>query len=403
MSALSEPRTRRLPSVVILVAMSAIGPMALNIFMPSMPGLARHFQVDYGLVQLTLTVYLIGLSVAQLVYGPLSDRYGRRPVLLWGLAIFCLGSLACTLAPSIEFLMVGRGLQAIGGCAGLVLGRAIIRDLYDRDRSAAMIGYVTMAMSLAPMFSPALGGYLDTLLGWRASFAFCVLAGAIVLAAVLLTLPETLAEPGLGEGIGPMLRSYASLLRSPAFCGYALQTAFTSGVFFAFIAGAPFVVVTVMGLPPSAYGLWFIVVSLGYLTGNFCTGRFAVRLGVDRMIAIGAIIGLLGILALATTGWLGLLTLPGLFLPMAVVALSNGLTLPNGTAGAVSVNPRAAGAAAGLSGALQMLVGAGAAVLVGYGQDLDPSQYPMIWTMLGSGLLAVLAFAVAAKLRAGRG
>lgn len=382
--------------------MSAIGPMALNIFMPSMPGLARHFQVDYGLVQLTLTFYLIGLGLAQLVYGPLSDRYGRRPVLLCGLAIFCVGSLLCALAPSIEMLMIGRAFQAIGGCSGLVLGRAIIRDLYDRDRSAAMIGYVTMAMSLAPMFSPALGGYLDTLFGWRASFAFCAVAGIIVLACVTVTLRETLAEPGVGEGIGAMLRGYGSLLRSPAFCGYALQTAFTSGMFFAFIAGAPFVVVTVMGQPPSSYGLWFMVVSVGYFAGNFCTGRFAVRLGVDRMIGIGAIIGLFGILALAAIGWLGLLTLPGLFLPMAVVALSNGLTLPNGTAGAVSVNPRAAGAAAGLSGALQMLVGAGAAVLVGYGQDLDPSQYPMIWTMLGSGLLAVLAFAVAAKIRTGR-
>jgi DHA1 family bicyclomycin/chloramphenicol resistance-like MFS transporter len=401
-SALSESSSRRLPSVVILIAMSAIGPMALNIFMPSMPGLARHFQVDYGLVQLTLTFYLIGLGLAQLVYGPLSDRYGRRPVLLWGLGIFCVGSLLCALAPSIEMLMIGRAFQAVGGCSGLVLGRAIIRDLYDRDRSAAMIGYVTMAMSLAPMFSPALGGYLDTLFGWRASFAFCALAGVIVLACVIFTLPETLVEPGLGEGIGAMLRGYASLLRSPTFCGYALQTAFTSGMFFAFIAGAPFVVVTVMGQPPSSYGLWFMIVSVGYFAGNFCTGRFAVRLGVDRMIAIGAVIGLFGILALAAIGWLGLLTLPGLFLPMAVVALSNGLTLPNGTAGAVSVNPRAAGAAAGLSGALQMLVGAGAAVLVGYGQDLDPSQYPMIWTMLGSGLLAVLAFAVAAKIRTGR-
>lgn len=402
MSALSESRARRLPSVVILVAMSAIGPMALNIFMPSMPGLARHFRVDYGLVQLTLTFYLIGLGLAQLVYGPLSDRYGRRPVLLWGLGIFCVGSLLCALAPSIEMLMIGRAFQAVGGCSGLVLGRAIIRDLYDRDRSAAMIGYVTMAMSLAPMFSPALGGYLDTLFGWRASFAFCALAGVIVLACVIFTLPETLVEPGLGEGIGAMLRAYGSLLRSPAFCGYALQTAFTSGMFFAFIAGAPFVVVTVMGEPPSSYGLWFMIVSVGYFAGNFCTGRFAVRLGVDRMIGIGAVIGLFGILALAAIGWLGLLTLPGLFLPMAVVALSNGLTLPNGTAGAVSVNPRAAGAAAGLSGALQMLVGAGAAVLVGYGQDLDPSQYPMIWTMLGSGLLAALAFAVAAKIRTGR-
>lgn len=393
------PYSGRRPSVAVLVAISALGPLALNIFMPSMPGLARQFGVEYGTVQLTLTLYLVGLSLAQLVYGPLSDRYGRRPALLWGLALFLAGSLICTFAPSIEALMLGRMLQAIGGCAGLVLGRAIVRDLYDRDRSAAMIGYVTMAMTLAPMLAPALGGYLDIWLGWRSSFAFCSVAGAAVMLWVVLVLPETLTPGGGGEGLSGLLRGYRDLLRSPAFCGYAFQTAFTSGVFFAFIAGAPFVVVTVLGLPPSSYGLWFVVVSAGYLAGNFLTGRFSVRFGIDRMIAAGATIALLGIAAQAAIGWLGLLSLPAIFLPMAIVALSNGLTLPNGTAGAISVNPRAAGAAAGLAGALQMLTGAAAAVLVGYGQDRDPSQYPMIWTMMGSGVLAVLSFLVATRFR----
>ena len=393
------PNSGRRPSIAVLVAISALGPLALNIFMPSMPGLARQFGVEYGTVQLTLTLYLVGLSLAQLVYGPLSDRHGRRPALLWGLALFLVGSLICTFAPSVEALMLGRMLQAVGGCAGLVLGRAIIRDLYDRDRSAAMIGYVTMAMTLAPMLAPALGGYLDIWLGWRSSFAFCSIAGAIVMLWVMLVLPETLTPGGGSNGFFGLLRGYRDLLRSPAFCGYAFQTAFTSGMFFAFIAGAPFVVVTVLGLPPSSYGLWFVVVSAGYLAGNFLTGRFSVRFGIDRMIAAGATIALLGIAAQAAIGWLGLLSLPAIFLPMAIVALSNGLTLPNGTAGAVSVNPRAAGAAAGLSGALQMLTGAAAAVLVGYGQDRDPSQYPMIWTMMGSGVLAVLSFLVATRFR----
>lgn len=399
---MSVPPSRTQPSVFILVAMSALGPLALNIFMPSMPGLAKELAVDYGTVQLTLTFYLVGLGVAQLVYGPISDRWGRRPVLLWGLGIYCIGSIACALAPSISWLMLGRGLQAIGGCAGLVLGRAIIRDLYARDRSAAMIGYVTMAMSLAPMLSPVVGGYLDGLFGWRATFAFCSLAGLAVYAWVILTLQETLTERGLGEGATVLLRGYAMLLRSPVFCGYVLQTAFTSGVFFAFIAGAPFVVVTVMGEPASTYGLWFIVVSLGYLTGNFFTGRYAVRLGVDRMLAYGAVVQLVGTGALALASWLGPLSLPGIFLPMTVVALSNGLVLPNGIAGAISVNPRAAGAAAGLSGALQMATGAIAAVLVGSAQDHDPSQYPMIWTMLGCGILSVLVFVMAAKFRISR-
>ncbi|MEK9970360.1 MAG: multidrug effflux MFS transporter [Ferrovibrio sp.] len=399
---MSVPPVRRQPSVFILVAMSALGPLALNIFMPSMPGLARELAVDYGTVQFTLTLFLIGLGLAQLVYGPISDRWGRRPVLLFGLGVYCAGSIACALAPTIAWLMLGRGLQAIGGCAGLVLGRAIIRDLYERDRSAAMIGYVTMAMSLAPMLAPALGGYLDTLFGWRSSFAFCSLAGTAVFVWVILTLPETLSQRGLGEGAAALVRGYSLLLRSPVFCGYVLQTAFTSGVFFAFISGAPFVVVTVMGEPASSYGLWFIVVSLGYLTGNFFTGRFSARLGVDRMLVFGALIQLFGTSALALANWLGPLSLPGIFLPMAVVAVSNGLVLPNGIAGAISVNPRAAGAAAGLSGALQMLTGAIAAALVGNAQDHFPSQYPMILTMLGCGVMSLVVFAIAAKFRTAR-
>lgn len=399
---MSVPPARTQPSVFILVAMSALGPLALNIFLPSMPGLAKELAVDYGTVQLTLTFFLVGLGAAQLVYGPVSDRWGRRPVLLWGLGIYCVGSIVCTLAPTISWLMLGRILQAVGGCAGLVLGRAIVRDLYERDRAAAMIGYVTMAMTLAPMLAPAVGGYLDTLLGWRTSFAFCSLAGLAIFAWVGLTLPETLAQRGLGEGAGALLRDYGLLLRSPVFCGYVLQTAFTSGVFFAFIAGAPFVVVTLMGRPASDYGLWFIVVSLGYLTGNFLTGRFSARLGVDRMLACGAVVQVFGTGALALASWLGPLSLPGIFLPMAVVALSNGLVLPNGIAGAISVNPRMAGAAAGLSGALQMATGAIAALLVGQGQDRDPSQYPMIWTMLACGSLSLLVFVLAAKFRTNR-
>lgn len=387
--------------------MSALGPMALNIFLPSMPGLARELGVDNAQVQLTLTLFLVTLGVAQLTYGPLSDRYGRRPMLLVGLWLYLAGSLVCTFAPGLDLLLVGRVLQAAGGCAGLVLGRAIIRDLYDRDRSAAMIGYVTMAMTLAPMFSPALGGYLDAISGWRTSFAFCSAAGLALLIWVTLTLPETLVRSAAGDpaaaGIRSLLGSYWMLLRSPAFCGYAFQTAFTSAVFFAFVSGAPFIVVTLLGQPPSTYGLWFIIVSVGYFTGNFLTGRFSVRFGVDRMIAAGATIGLCGIAALAVTGWLGFLTLPAIFLPMVVVAVANGLTLPSGIAGAISVEPRAAGAAAGLAGSLQMLVSAGASLLVGWGQDHDASQYPMIWTMLACGLLSVASFVIGARLRARRG
>lgn len=385
---MSAPSTTNRPSLAILIAMTAIGPTALNIFIASMPGMQLVFNTDYGTIQLTLTLYLVGLGLAQLAYGPISDRTGRRPALLSGLAIFVLGSLLCTLAWSIEVLIAGRLLQAIGGCAGLVMARAIVRDIYDRSESAAMIGYITMAMSLAPMFAPAIGGFLDAWWSWRASFVLCMLFGLAVATWSLLRLPETLlhkAETGGSTlaGLASYGRDQWGLLCHPGFRGYALQTTFTSGMFFAFITGAPFVVISVQKLPPSTYGLWFILVSVGYMVGNFCTGRLARRYGTDRMIAAGAIIAILGSGLITACGLLGYTSPPALFLPMAVVAISNGITLPNGIAGAISVNPRLAGTAAGMVGALQMAMGAVATQIVGHWQDIRPDHLPMEFTMLG--------------------
>ncbi len=391
----TPPATRR-PSLAILIAMTAIGPTALNIFIASMPGMQRVFNTDYGTIQLTLTLYLVGLGLAQLTYGPISDRIGRRPALLWGLSIFVAGSLLCTLAWSIEVLIIGRLAQAIGGCAGLVMARAIVRDIYDRSESAAMIGYITMAMSLAPMFSPAIGGYLDAWWSWRASFLLCMLMGLSVAIWSALRLPETLQRGeataegarNIGASLADYFRDQWRLLCEPAFRGYALQTTFTSGMFFAFITGAPFVVITVQQLPPSTYGVWFIMVSVGYMLGNFCTGRLVRRFGTDRMIAAGAGIGVFGSSLITLLGLLGYTAPAALFLPMAVVAISNGITLPNGIAGAISVNPRLAGTAAGMVGAMQMAMGAVATQIVGHWQDLRPDHLPMELTMLGFALCA---------------
>src|SRR5690606_20851902 len=168
---------QRRPSLAILIAVTALGPMALNIFIPAMPGMTAVFGVDYGTIQLTLTLYLVGLAVAQLFMGPLSDRFGRRPVLLGGIGLFLAGSLAAALAPSIEALIVARIVQAVGGCAGIVLGRAIVRDTHSREASASMIGYITMVMVVAPMLAPLIGGYLDSWFGWRATFITVLAVG----------------------------------------------------------------------------------------------------------------------------------------------------------------------------------------------------------------------------------
>ena len=390
------PAPRR-PSFAILVAVSAVGPLALNIFIPSMPGLQHSFGIGYGTAQLTLTLYLAGLAICQLFYGPLSDRYGRRPPLLFGMSLFVLASLVAALSTTVEVLIAARLLQAIGGSSGIVLARAMVRDVYDREKSASVIAYITMAFVVAPMVAPVIGGFLDSFAGWRASFWLLTGIGLAVLGAAWFTLHETHLNRGLEKTPG-FLQGAASLFAIPRFRGYALTLTFASAVFFAFLGGAPHVVIDILGRTPFEYGLWFIMVSAAYMTGNFLSGRYAQRAGIDRLMLAGNTLTFIGgilCLAVAVTGWLTPLTL---FAPMALAALGNGLTIPNGTAGAISVDPRLTGAAAGLSGFLQMACGALASQLVGTLQDPWPAA--VFWFMAVSSLLA-LAIHVLSMRRAG--
>ncbi len=379
----------RPPPIAILVAVTATGPLALNILMPSLPSLPAVFGTDYATVQLTLSLYLISLAGAQLIYGPLSDRYGRRPVLLAGLGVFLLGTLAGALADSISMVIAARVLQAMGGCAGMVLGRAIVRDLYDRDRAASVIAYVTMAMVVAPMLAPLFGGFLDDWLGWRATFWFVALYGSVVVVLCFMLLGETHRIRLPFPGPAGMLSSYFRLLRSPLFLGYALGISFASASFFAFLGGAPYVMIEIMGRPPSEYGLYFMMGGAGYMSGNFISGRVSTRFGVERMFTAGTVITLCGALMMLVGALAGVLTPLALFGPMMISAIGNGLSLPNGFAGAVSVDPRITGAASGLAGFLQMGLGASASFLVGY--MLTDSQLPLALVMTASSALAVVA------------
>ena len=376
------------PSYAILVAISAIGPLALNLFMPSMPGLQREFGVSYGVAQLTLTLYLIGMAVCQLVYGPISDRVGRRPMLLFGMALFVAASLMAALAPSIHVLIAARLLQAVGGAAGVVLARAMVRDVFDRETSASVISYITMAFVVAPMVAPAIGGYIDVHGGWRMGFWVLSGLGAAVLAAAWRFLPEThVNREGPGHGFS-LLSGAARLFALPRFRGYTLVLAFTSSVFFAFLGGAPHIMMNVLHRTPMEYGLWFASVSAGYMAGNFLSGRYTKAVGLDRMILIGAGVTLAGGLLCFAAAVTGLLSPVTLFLPMCLAAIGNGLTIPNGTAGAISVDQRLTGAAAGWSGFSQMACGAAASQLVGSLQDGWP--FAVFWFMAATSLLALL-------------
>ncbi len=378
--------------LLVLVAATALGPLAMQIFLPSLPAIQADFGVSGAAAQLVLSLSMVAIAVSVLVYGPLSDRFGRRPPLIAGLAFFLLGSLISSFAPGIGLLILGRILQAVGGAAPMVLTRAIIRDIYGRERAASMIAYVTMAMVVAPMLAPVIGGYLTDLIGWRANFGFCVLAGLLIGALVVARLPETHHEPTALPGPGYMAATFGHLLRNRAFLGFALQVAFCFASFFSLAAAAPYVVIVVMERSASVYGLFFILISLIFMLGNFIAGRISHRVGVERMVRIGSVLGLAGTLlslsSLLLFGW----TPWALFGPCVVMALGNGLSVPNATAGAISVDPRAAGAASGLTSFLQMSIAALFAQFAGMWQDGTP--YPMLGFMIAAAAISLAAFLV---------
>lgn len=376
------------PRTFTLVMASASSALAMNVFLPSLPAMARYFETDYAVVQLAVALYLVATALLQLVIGPASDRFGRRPVLLACFLVFLAGTLAATFAPSIEILLVCRVLQAFSA-AGMVLGRAIIRDTVGPDEAASRIGYVTMGMALVPMIGPMIGGVLDEVYGWRATFYLTLAFGSLAFAIIWFDLGETNKTPT--SSLLAQFRSYPELFASERFWGYTLTAAFTSGTFFAFLGGGPYVATELLGLSPSQYGFYFGFVSVGYIVGNFISGRFSHRLGINLMMMLGNAVttaGMLVALSLLFAGQVGALAL---FLPMVAVGLGNGIALPNAMAGIVSVRPHIAGSASGVGGALQ--IGGGAALSVLAGASLGPSSGsgPLLGVMLGSSVCAVAA------------
>lgn len=364
----ADKAEKELPPIWILIVATATGPLALNLFVPSMPGLVSTFNTDTATVQLTLTLYLVMIGVSQLFYGPISDKFGRRPAMLIGLAIYVAGGLFSAFAWSIEALIAGRMIQAIGGCAGMVLGRAIIRDVLPREKAAPTLALVTMAMAVAPAIAPAIGGLLDTHFSWRAGFALPTLVGAVLLLGALFKLNETKERTEGAFSVTAMLRDFKTLSLQPSFQGYAGCVVFSIGAFFSFVAGAAYVAIEVIGEPPEVYGFYFVMISLGFMAGNFTANRLSTRLGVDRMILLGVSFSSLGAGGSVYCAFTMEAQLTTLFLPMALVAYGNGVSQPNAVTGAVSVLPRIAGTASGYMGFLQMGMGALLTQIVGYFQ-----------------------------------
>jgi MFS transporter, DHA1 family, multidrug resistance protein len=372
--------------------MAGMSSLSLNILVPAMPGLATKLAADPARVQLTVSLYLMGLAAAQLVFGPLSDRFGRRPVVLAGLALATVASTAAIFAASIATLVIARVAQSLGASTGQTIGRAIIRDLYDRQHAASMIGLVTSVVVLMPMVAPLIGGILDTLFGWEAIFAFTAAVSFAVCAWAMLDLPET-RNLSLGPNSERHFRAdLAALAASPRFFGYALCAGLGSAPFFSFLGAAPHVVVSMLGRTSAEYGLWFFVPSIGFMAGNFAVSRLTARFGIDALIWWGIALTIAGCLLnvsvyVALPGW----EMATIFLPQIVIGFGNGLLLPTSIAGAVSIRPQVAGTASGVTGFVQMGIAAVAAQLGGHVIAHAADALPMLLLMLIFGAATAIA------------
>jgi MFS transporter, DHA1 family, multidrug resistance protein len=348
---------RPAPSLALLSAVTALTFCGLHMIVPALPLLVVVFDDSPARVQLVLSLYLAGIAGGQLVYGPLSDRFGRRPVLIAGLAMFLVGTALCGVAASLSALIGGRILQALGACAGVVLSRAIIRDVYDREAAARGLALVMMAMTLAPAISPALGAYLAEWFDWRAIFALLGAMGGAVFIVTVARLGETNLHRVRLDVFG-MASAYAALLRSPAFVGFALCSACTSASWFTFIASAPHILSDALNQPPSTYGLMILIPMATYMLGNAVAARFAPRLGSLRLLLCGRALAFVGALALALWAGSADLTVWALFVPIGLAEIGDGMSQPAVMAAGLSIHPRLAGTASGLMGFLQMSVAA---------------------------------------------
>ena len=357
-------------STVLLGALIAAAPVAMDIYLASMPSMTRALAAPARDVQLTLTVYMYCWGFAQLFAGPMSDRYGRRPVLLGGLAVFVVASIACALARTIGVLIAARGVQALAIAAIAVVPRAIVRDQYSGDRAAHVLSLMAMVLGIAPIVAPVVGSHVHVWLGWQANFVLVALYGAILFAWAHGALGETLRAPDrTATRPSVMVANYRQLLRSRRFVGYMLVAAFTQVGLFAFLAGSAFVFVTVMGQGERNFGLLFGTVMLGNLTGATIGSRLVRRWGIDTMIRRATILLVVAGLAVAALAWAGVTHPLAVVVPMFFYMAALMTTMPQATAGALTPFPKIAGAASSLLSFVQFVTASTAALAVGIAFD----------------------------------
>lgn len=379
----------------LLAAVTMSGSLPMHAIVPTLPAAAAELAVSPATIQLTITLYLVGLAIGQLVHGPLSDRFGRRPVLVIGLAVYTAAAAAAALAPTVGLLIAARVLQALGGCAGLVLGRAIVRDRAGPDRAAARLALLILFMLVAPALAPALGGYIALWFGWRAVFGLLAVLGAATLVVVVLVLPETNAARSALAGPADVLLSYLRLLRSAPLTGYAVGGACSTTSFYAFMAASPFLFIDVLHRPAEEVGLYYLGLLLGVAAGSLTASRLAGRVRVARAVCWSNLVSLAAAAALLAASLADQVGVPMLVGCMFVFMLGAGITSPFALTACMSVFPTAVGAASGVYGFAQMVYGALCTVAVGLWHA--HSTLPVAVILLVSTILGQAALGFAAR------
>ncbi|HQT11747.1 multidrug effflux MFS transporter [Reyranella sp.] len=391
MTAQAAPR----PRGIVIAAIACSGTMAMHIFVPALPAVALDLRTTASAAQLTLTVYLVGIAGGQLVYGPLSDRFGRRPVLLFSLALFLVSSLVGALAPAIDWLIAARVLQALGACGGLVLGRAMARDGASPEQAARQLALLVMVMTVSPAIAPLLGGLVSEAVGWRGIFVLLSVAAAVLLVLTVVAVPETNYHRSPLPGVHALLAVYGQLAARADFRGYAIGGACMSTSLYAFLSASPFLFMDLLHRPAGEIGFYYMGVVAGITAGSWLASRLTRSVGIKGLLRLGASLGMAGAAGLLVLHLTHALSVPTLLATMLLFALGAGITSPTATASTLSVDPQRIGATSGLYGCMQMGYGALCTLLVGLWHD--GTALPVALILLASATISQVSFFIVRK------